>query len=109
MEFKTLYKTENKDFEIEYYLDRNPRRTIIGMLKRAKGKDDWWRYEIVLKPEETMRYWEWYDSDYGRFSNGIVCRSPPAPQELIDDLVESLKNGKIKVFDELELSICKRP
>jgi len=107
-EFK-LYKMENKDFEIEYYLDKAIQRTIVGKLKRAKGKDSWWRYEIVFKPKETLYYYEWYDSDYQQFHNGIPCRVPSTlPQESIDEIVEKLKKGMTKVFDELERWICDR-
>ena len=104
-----LYETKDKGFEIEYYLDKTTQRTIVGQFKRAKErKSSWWRYEIVFKPTETLYYYEMFDKDYERFSNGIVCRSPPVPQELIDYLVESLKNGKIKVFDEFERLVCDR-
>jgi hypothetical protein len=106
---EVLYETKDKRFEIRYYLDRNTQRIVIGQFKRARGKDSWWKYEVVFKPNETLYYYEWYDSDYGRFSNGIPCRVPSTlPDEIIEEIVEKLKKGMTKAFDELERWVCDR-
>jgi hypothetical protein len=106
---KTLYKTKDRNFETTYYLDIQRTRTIVGKYKRARGKDTWWRYEVIFKPDEMLYYYEMFDGDYGRFSNGIPCRvSATLPQESIDEIAEKIRNGKVEVFDELERFICDR-
>jgi hypothetical protein len=107
-QMKTLYKTADRNFETIYYLDSGLGRTIIGKMRRAKGGKSWWRYEIVVKPDRVLCYFERHDKDYG-FSNGIVCRrSPPTLPRELTDVIESLKNGKTMVFDELERWVCDR-